>query len=49
MSYRFFIRLSDGQEVTRDVTSKTFLECLAVADNEAKFLGGVVIAWDPIK
>lgn len=48
VSYKFWIRLSDGRETERDETDVSFLECLEKAKNEAEFLGGKVIAWDMI-
>lgn len=45
VSYRFFIRLSDGRETDRDETAESFEECLTKADNEATFMGGKVTAW----
>lgn len=48
MTYRFFIRLSNGKETTRDETAGSFKECLLLAQNEAKFLNGKVIAWDEL-
>lgn len=48
VSYRFFIRLSDGRETERDETAKSFGECLKKAKFEAEFMNGKVIAWDSL-
>ena len=48
VSYRFFIRLSNGCETERDETAESFKECLKKADFEAEFMNGKVIAWDSL-
>ena len=48
VSYRFFIRLSDGYETERDETAESFRECLKKAEYESEFMNGKVIAWDSL-
>ena len=48
MTYRFFIRLSNKKETIREETAASFKECLILAQSEAKFLNGKVIAWEEL-